>query len=361
MLPSSSVLPVPRRWSDLDPAWMTDALARRYPGSVVDALHVGDVQRGTNSSARVALSIAQGNGPSSVFVKMPGRLTHRLALLALGALTTEARLADGGVRFPLEHPVFIAGGVDPSHAACVVVTEDVVAAGATPHDACNALSVDAVRCGLDGLAALHARYWARPLPSPLDCLSAWHLGPVQAALSVASLTRGMRRAQRFFGHRPVLPRRVGPRALSRQFVRSAEIAARAPRTVLHGDPHPGNCYRTVGGGTGFYDWQLARLGHWSHDVGYFLSGSLAISDRRRHERTLLEGYLDALGSAGTEPPPFTEAWERYRGTPAFGLATWLHTLAFGTLQRDDVCLATIERFAAAYRDLETTRADVARD
>ena len=353
------MLPVPRRWSDLDAAWMSAALARRYPGIVVLGLQIGDVEHGTNSRARIGLSLADDTGPSSVFVKGPGRAPHRLALLALGALFTEARLADAGASFPPEHPVFYGGGIDRRRAACVVVTEDVVATGATPHDALTPLSVAAVRSGLHGLAGLHAAYWERPVPVSLGHLAEWHLGPALGALSVASLARGLRRADRAAGMRLDLPRGLGARELGYQFRRSAAIASSGPRTVLHGDPHPGNTYATASGRTGFFDWQLARLGNWSHDVGYFLVSSLAVEDRRKHERELLGSYLGALADAGVRPPSLASAWDRYRGTPAFGLATWLHTLSFGTLQREDACVTTIQRFVAAYTELETTRADVA--
>ncbi len=353
------MVPVPRRWSELTPAWVSAALARRFPGARVYDVRVGDVEHGTNTRARVALSLT-GEGPSSVFVKGPGRPTHRLALLALGALETEARLADAGASFPLEHPAFYAGGVDRWRAACVVVTEDVVESGGRPQDATTPLSVDAVRSGLEGLAALHAAFWERPVPEGIGPLSEWRLGPVLGAVSVASLERGLRRAGRVEGEPLRLPRGIGARELARQFRRSAAIAASGPRAVLHGDPHPGNTYLTAGGVTGFFDWQLARLGHWSHDVGYFLAGSLDVDDRRRHERDLLASYLESLARAGGHRPSFGDAWERYRGTPAFGLATWLHTLSFGTFQRVDVCTATIRRFAAAYEDLGTRHADVAR-
>lgn len=337
---------------------MTAALSRRFPGIVVREIHVGEVEHGTNSRARVGLTLARGDAPESVFVKGPGRPLHRVALTALGALTTEARLAEAGITFPVEHPDFYGGGVDRRRAACVVVSEDVVAAGAIPHDARTPLSVDAVRSGLQGLAALHAAYWERPLPAPLGFLTGWRLGPVLGAVSVASLARGLRRA-RDLGGPLVLPPGVGARRLGYQFRQSATLAASPPRTVLHGDPHPGNTYTSPDGKTGFFDWQLARLGHWSHDVGYFMVGSLDVGDRRREERGLLAGYLDALGALGAgdvRPPSFESAWERYRGTPAFGLATWLHTLSFGRLQPVDVCMATIERFLAAYRDLGTSRA-----
>ncbi|MGH9100180.1 MAG: phosphotransferase, partial [Acidimicrobiales bacterium] len=169
---------------------------------------------------------------------------------------------------------------------------------------------------------------------------------------------GMRRAAQAGGEPVGLPRGIGARTLGLQFRRSAALAASGPRTVLHGDPHPGNTYAVAGGGIGFLDWQLARVGHWSHDVGYFLVGSLAVEDRRCHERDLLRAYLDGLASRGVETQSLAAAWSRYRGTPAFGLAAWLHTLSFGSFQRPAASMTTIRRFAAAYEDLETARSDV---
>lgn len=353
------MLPVPKSWSALTPTWMTAALSRRHPGIVVSEVHVGEVAYGTNSRARVALSLAVGPGPASVFVKAPGLPSHRMALVALGALATEALLADGGVDLPLAHPVFYAGGVDRARAASVVVTEDVVAAGGRPHDGRTPLSVEAVRSGLYGLAALHAAYWDGSVPARLGFLRPWRLGPVLGVASVASLSSGLRRVRHVTGAPLNLAGGTGARLLARQFRRSAAIASSGVQTVLHGDPHPGNTYAAADGRTGFYDWQLARLGHWSHDVGYFMVGSLGVEDRRRHERALLTSYLEALERAGVRPPSPAEAWERYRGTPAFGLATWLHTLAFGTLQAEDVCAEAIRRYAAAYQDLGTAHSDVA--
>lgn len=348
---------VPRSWEDVTPSWMTVALSGRFPGVVVSRVEVGPVAAGTNDRAQVRVSYAQGEGPGSVFVKRDGRLPHRLALAVLGALGTEARLAAAGEMLPLVHPTLYAGGVDMTRLATVVVMEDVVARGATPNDARRPLEVDEVRTGLDGLAALHARYWDRRLPAALGFLRPWRLGATWSAVSELNLHRGVRRLHRLGAWgAPAPPADV--HVLAVQFKESARRAASGPRTVLHGDPHPGNTYATPAGGTGFYDWQLARLGHWSHDVGYFLAGSLAVEDRRAHERALLEGYLDALGRLGVRRPRPGRAWEHYRATPAFGLATWLHTLAFATFQPADVCVAIISRFAAAYEDLGTAHAVV---
>lgn len=352
------MLSVPPTWGRLTPAWMTAALSPRLGGAVVDAVEVGPVDGGTNSGARVALSYAHGTGPRTVYVKRTDRLGHRLALSVLGALGTEARLADAGVVLPLEHPRLLAGAVDRSRLSAVVVMEDVMEVGGRPNEASRSLTPAQVQTGLVGLARLHAAFWDRPLPAALRFLRPWRLGSVWAMASTASLARGLHRLSDLAPD-VVPPRGVTARRLGAQFRRSALLAAAGPQTVLHGDPHPGNTYLVSGERIGFLDWQLARTGHWSHDVGYFLVGSLEPADRRRHERQLLGAYLDALGGAGTAVPGWDEAWARYRATPAFGLATWVHTLSFGSFQPAGACVATISRFAAAYADLGTERSAIA--
>ena len=99
-----------------------------------------------------------------------------------------------------------------------------------------------------------------------------------------------------------------------------------PPTLLHGDAHVGNTYlparrRTVG----FLDWQVARRGNFSLDLGYFLQGALTTEDRRLHERALLEEYRDALGLPADEMPSPDEVWLRYRASVAHGLTLWLCT------------------------------------
>ena len=353
-----AVLPAPRSWSEVTATWMTKAMAARCPGVVIDNVEIEDLADGTNRRATLRLSYAKGTGPTSVFVKAQGRMLHRLALVALGAFATEARLADSGLDLPLHHPLPYASAINWSRLAALVVMEDITKSGGRPNQATTPLDVAEVREGLGGLARLHAAYWDRELPSALSFLRPWRLGRVWAPVSGASLLRGIARLARL-GQGMLIPARLDLRHLEAQFRRSAVLAASGPQTVLHGDPHPGNTYSLPGKRTGFYDWQLARQGNWSHDVGYFLVSSLDTPTRRIHERALLAAYLDALRSAGVVAPAAGEAWARYRATPAFGLGTWLHTLSAGSFQPDDVCLVTLARFAAAYEDLETHRSLVA--
>ena len=345
------VLSAPRSWSGLTPAWMTAALAPHFPGVVVNGVRVGDVADGTNRRARVRLRYQSDRGPESVFVKREGRVLNRLALLALGALESEARLFDSGAYLPLEHAMPYAAAVNRRRLATMVVMEDVTLRSAHPNVATIALTVDQVRSGLRGLARLHAAYWDRPLPEPMRFLRPWRISLAWAPLSLASLARA-RRLLRSGGHARLLPPLADAATLERGFRRWATVAASGPQTVLHGDPHPGNTYALADEVTGFYDWQLVRTGNWSHDIGYFITSSLDVGDRRVHERSLLRCYLDELTKGGAPAPEFESAWRLYRLTPAFGLGTWLHTLSGGGFQPIEECLATIERFAAAYADHE---------
>jgi len=325
------VLTVPRDWSSVTPSWMSTALGR-----TVTAVRVTDVVDGTNSRAVVEVEYASGNGPARVFVKRTGRLLGRLALTALGAREAEADLVRHAPDLPLERPAFHAAATDRRRLATVVVMEDVTLRGARPNSALVPLTVDRVAAGLRELAALHARHLDGPLPA---FVRPWRLGPAWSPV-----VRGG------FVHAALKLRRNGLRLgvdgarLDRDFRGWARIAATGPQTLLHGDPHPGNTY-TVGTRIGFYDWQLVRSGSWAHDVGYFVVSSLSVADRREHERALLEDYLAALGHRPAD------VWSRYRRAPAFGLGSWLQTWAAGSFQPADVCLATIERFAAAYVDV----------
>ncbi len=130
-----------------------------------------------------------------------------------------------------------------------------------------------------------------------------------------------------------------------------------PQTLLHGDPHIGNTYLLADGQVGFLDWQVARRGNWSLDLGYFLQGALTTEDRRRHENDLLDEYRDALALPAAEMPSREEIRLGYRASVAHGLTLWLCTASAGELwQRPDIAIALAQRYCAAYSDLDTAAA-----
>ena len=65
----------------------------------------------------------------------------------------------------------------------------------------------------------------------------------------------------------------------------------------------------------------------------------------------------ALTLPADEMPTPDEVLLRYRASVAHGLAIWMATLSGGDAwQRPDVCLALVQRYAAAFIDLDSRAA-----
>ncbi|ORV54568.1 hypothetical protein AWC05_18430 [Mycobacterium florentinum] len=315
---------------------------------MVDRVVADPVDAGTTSRMRLHLSYRQGEGPSTLFLKAQGDLSHRMMLSSLGLLTPEARLFASDEPLGVRHPIVYATGVDRLRLNSMVVMEDVAASGATTNIATSPLSVDEVANGLEGIAHLHSRFWEQ-LPPTLSWVKPWRIQHGWTLLALIGGIKGPPRL-RAAGHLDVLPvpahRWYQCLQLSR---RSAALSGGGPQTLLHGDTHIGNTYTMPDGSVGFLDWQLVRRGNWSHDVGYFIISALTEADRRQHERALLRHYLEALR------PPLNsdDVWETYRRTPAYGLTAWLETYASADYQSDDVSLTLLRRFGTAFDDHRT--------
>ncbi len=350
----SATLTVPASWEDVTPAWLTAALARDFPGAVVADVTVQMRDDGTNRRARLGVRYAEGAGPAAVFVKAvdPG---HKEMIKYTSGLLHEPRLFTSGVGLPLEHPAVYAAPIDEAAEDFMLVMEDLTARGADPRDATRPLTPEQAANGVRGLARLHGAFWGERLARPglewLEPFVAWdgmQYAPLPAALerlgddapaSVQALT---------------IDHLV--EGIWKPFIRTLS-APGVPTTLLHGDPHIGNTYLTPGGELGFLDWQVARRGNFSVDLGYFLQGALITEDRRVHERELLGVYRDSLGLPAGELPSAEEIWLRYRASVAHGLTTWLATASAGELwQRPDIALALAQRYSAAYQDLNTSEA-----
>ncbi|MFI5808491.1 phosphotransferase [Streptomyces sp. NPDC051561] len=142
--------------------------------------------------------------------------------------------------------------------------------------------------------------------------------------------------------------------------RSLELAAEGPQTLLHGDVHIGNTYRTADGRLGFVDWQVLMRGNWACDVAYLITSGLSVEDRRETERDLLALYLEHLAKAGGAAPDPGAAWLAYRRQTLYPLYIWLTTRGRSLIQPryqpDAVCDAIIGRTEAAVRDLDAVGA-----
>lgn len=95
-------------------------------------------------------------------------------------------------------------------------------------------------------------------------------------------------------------------------------------TLTHGDFRLDNMLFDANGGAdplAVLDWQSPAIGIGAVDVGYFLGLALSIEDRRRHERHLLELYLDHLRGYGVRDYGFDDLYRDYRLTLLSGVST----------------------------------------
>jgi aminoglycoside phosphotransferase (APT) family kinase protein len=346
-------LSIPQGWDAITPGWMTTALATQNPGAVVNGVRVALRDDGTNRRARLELTYSAGSGPATVFAKAVDPAHAELVALTSG-LFHEPRLFASGVALPLDHPTVYAALIDEERSDFLMVMEDVVARGADPRDSTRPLTVDQVANGVRGLARLHSEFWgARLTGNPalewVEPFVAFE-GMQYAPLHIARERLG-----------DTVPAEIlalgGEELFVDIWARYIGTLTKAPQTLLHGDPHIGNTYVLPDDDVGFLDWQMARRGNWSLDLGYFLQGALTIEDRRRSERELLDEYRGALTLPVAEMPGPEDVLLRYRASVAHGLAIWMATLSGGDAwQRPEICLALAQRYAAAFIDLDTRAA-----
>jgi hypothetical protein len=347
-------LRIPASWDEFSANWMTSALADQFPGSRVRKVSILLRDDGTNRRARLGLDYTSGEGPATVFIKAESDISGRREIHAKnGNLFNEPLLFRSGVELPLEHPHAYASIVDEPGLDYMIVMEDLKARGADPLDATRPLTAEEAANGLRGLARLHSRYWGAVEAEP-------ELSWVQPFLPTEGWLKPMRRAiapalEQLGDAVPDAVRGLGDGQLVEIWTQSISTLTTGPQTLLHGDPHIGNTYMMPDGDLGFLDWQVVRQGNWAHDVGYFLQSALTTPDRRAFERELVEMYRAALTVSALERPSSEEAWVRYRASAAHGLAIWLVTL-LSDAHAHERSLALVQRYAAAFVDLDTPRA-----
>lgn len=317
---------VPRGPEDIDAAWLRRALAASGHDAEILAVSHGPLVRGAGTKLRI--DVEYGANPAA----LPGRLwvkagweAHSAALEAVGSYAREAhfyqRLArPSGVRAPR---CYAARWEEDGRA--VVLLEDLHDRGAELWDCRVPRSIADVAAMLDTLAHFHAAWWedAAVLTMPTVDIPMRSSGPMaewpraNGAARLDEMLAGPR-GEGLPGHV-----RDGAR-IERAFWRMVETLDRPTGgCLLHGDPHPGNCFSDSDGSAGLYDWQTVARGPWAYDVGYMIATALSVEDRRAHERDLLRHYLDRLRARGVaDPPSAGAAWDAYRRHIAYPLLIW---------------------------------------
>ncbi|ORW32514.1 aminoglycoside phosphotransferase [Mycobacterium paraense] len=302
----------------LSPGWLTAALRPRFPGIDIRAVVPGPVVDRISTNARFSVECGDGLslalcvkgyfndiGRTARYVGAPEACFYRDLAAPTGVRTLRSVYAD----------------VDPATRHGVVITEDVVAQGATFLDADSPYTPDQTAQTLTEFARLHAATWGDPRYADTD----WLAPRLGRALDVWGEAATLDIISRNFDgpNGKGVPDDVrDARRLVDAYRGLASGAVSGPWCVIHGDAHVGNLFLDASGTASLVDWQLVQRGMWYLDVGYHIASSLPVPERRRSERDLLRHYLDALASQGVAPPPWDDAWPAIARGMLHGFFLW---------------------------------------
>jgi hypothetical protein len=345
--PDMQTLPVDA--NDLTPAFLSDAL-----GTEVTAVELLDHAFATNQRARIGLSYATpAAGPATLFVKLaPIDPAHREMIGATGMGEREAQFyTDVAPTANVLVPACAFAASDGDR--FVLLLEDLGPRGA--RFASNGewgIPADSAAQALDDLAVFHARFESQ---QERDRVMPWLATP-KASMSEA--TSGLMRW--------VLDENAGK--LSDDYTAIGELYVThhawfdtmwhaGPATYIHGDTHIGNVF-LEGTRVGFLDWGLSRVSTHLRDVSYFLTMSVDVEERRKHERDLIQGYLDALRANDGVDISFDEAWHAHRLQASYTVVATFLAYMPSYAASDGVALgdALLARSNAALTDLEVVDA-----
>jgi hypothetical protein len=327
----------------LTPAWLSGALGRRFPGIAVTAVKPGPVISRVATNARFRIECAGG---------LPEGLSPDLCAKGYFSEAGSGQGQAGEIEARFYRDLAEASGVrtlrcvfadfDPASATSLLITEDVVARGATFSDARSDYTPDQAAQSLEQLARLHSRTWNRTEYARADWL--------ESRLAAYTRARGVEDI-RFNFEGPIGARvpeklRDSQRLYDVYLELASLVRSATPWCVIHGDPHVGNTFIDADGRPSFLDWQLVQRGPWYIDVGYHIASALNIDDRRRTETDLVRHYLSRLASAGIEVPRWDDAWHGIRRGIVHGFYLW------GITRRVDPPITSVllERLGTAAAD-----------
>lgn len=331
------------------------------PGAVLESVAQVPVSQGTTDRVRLALrwnEVGEAAGlPRSAFAKgTPASSTSRVLLSTFGLASSETGF------YQQIHPDLADLTMQPylargrSGGRYVTVLEDL---GPEVHfyTSGDEPPIEHSEALMRTLGALHGRFWMSPrFSADLSWVTVFSQRPGHpfAHPVVKMLTKKLFKQDRAM---PASTRRA-----TQFFCDNRAALDRAwealPYTLVHGDCHMGNTYRTTSGAAGIYDWQNIHKMNGLRDVAYYTIQALSPEARRTHQQSLLEIYLDALAEngAGSQAPSYAEAYDSYRMVAFDGWLAAYSTLAIGGLQDEAAVEICFDRCATALDDLDTEQA-----
>ena len=334
------------RLEHVDAAWLGGVLGRTVES--IELEQVGTGQIGTCFRLRTDPT----HPPASVLVKLPPPDPAARDMMA-GAYRAEVRfyqrLADTvAVRTPACHHAEIA----EDSGDFALVLEDL--APASQGDQIAGCSVAQARDAVVNLAGLHGPRWCDPTLLEVDTLTLNGPDDIALLLEMYGPTTEL-----FLDGLGELVTPEDAEVL-RSCVEVIEpwLLGRTERFgLVHGDYRLDNLLFPPDGAPGVVavDWQTLSLALPARDLAYFVSTSLTVADRERHERDLVAAYHAALVSHGVDGYGVERCWDDYVFAMLQGPLVSVFGCAYGTRTErgDRMFAAMVSRACAAIRDLGT--------
>lgn len=352
---------IPTSPRELSAEWLTAALCADVPGAAVDDFEVPYAHNGT--TGRFALRVGynrighDAGLQAHLFAKSTRTFRQRIFLGFAKMLSGETTfLTKLRPHLNIEAPLGYYGAGDTRSYRSICLMEDVSetkgAQFLRPVEPVGRADIEDL---IADLATMHGRFWESPMVRENGLRDQFAI--VSWSDSLLSLRGrshvGVKRAA------SVIPNAILDRTdeIFDGVIRCLLLDRDKPQTLLHGDPHAGQLYRTREGRIGLVDWQAVMRGSWVHDFSYAVCTSLGVEHRRAWDRDLLELYLERLDEAGGEPPSLADAWLEYRQHAFYNYIGWVFTMGRAAYQPeyqpDEYSLAIIERTANAIVDLDS--------
>lgn len=340
---------VPAALTDLDATWFDTALPRSTqhgnPRAAVAAVAFEPlpVAGAVGELARVRLSYREGEpGPASLIAKFRGTSENQRAMDA--ALDTYDRerhfYAEVAASVPVASPeCFFAG----DGYRTPLLLEDL--AGLRVVDQVHGLQLPDTERLMDALADLHARFWARQLPTGSD----WAVSltdPMFAGMLTQLLGSGVAALRERYSDRVDQGMLAALEDTAPQW---SDVLARCdegPHTLVHNDCRADNIFFSGDDDPVFIDWQIPAHSRGTQDVAYLLSGSLQPDLLSKSWEALVGRYHQRLGERGVADYSWEQCLTHYR-------QSLLYTLTPGVAMLGAMAIAGDERGLAETLVLRT--------
>ena len=350
----------PSTIDDVSADWLTGVLqGSGFDGAQITDLQVEVIGEGVGIMGllyRVKLSYSESSAkevPQSVVIKVPSphEQTRHIARAFMFYGKEIGFYRDAAKDTPLETPRCYAAHHDPESDDFVLVLEDLD--GMEVISQLDGCPIDKAEIAIEALARHHAAFWeSERFSEDLAWLPfGWDV-PFPQAIAQGFSQAWPTCMEMFPNGVSERIKKVGEKfpTVTSEMMELAD----SPVTLAHGDFRLDNLF-FQNEDLKVIDWQICIKTVGGYDVGYFLSQSLTIEDRRTHERDLLDKYRKTLSEIGLDYPQ-DRLMEDYRRSVLFCLSYPVQASAAALVNERAVQLVT-EMFARVSTAIEDLNAD----